>query len=35
MSGEGIMESLLGSPPDMDISAMPWEAELPELPRPR
>jgi hypothetical protein len=32
---EGRIGILFGSPPEMDISAMPWEPEFPEPPRPR
>jgi hypothetical protein len=35
MSGEGIIEILLGSPPEVDISATPWDAKLPDLPTPK
>jgi hypothetical protein len=35
MSAEGVIEILLGSPPELDISAMPCEEELPRFPDPK
>ena len=34
MSGEGMIEIRLGSPPEIDISAKPCGVKLPELPAP-
>jgi hypothetical protein len=35
MSVEGVIEILRGSPPELEISAMPWEEELPRFPDPK